>query len=104
VAKFSYLGTAETDQNYIREEMKSNLNQRTACCDSVQNLFSSPLLSRNLKKVVAAPMKRVPGALPLGYSGRVVKLTTHFHLMSRLKLRGAILPLPHHVFTEWCSI
>jgi hypothetical protein len=33
-----------------------------------------------------------------------VKLTTHLHLMQRLGMRGAILPLPQHIFTAWCLI
>jgi hypothetical protein len=38
-----------TDQNYIREEIKSRLKLGNACCHSVQNVLSSRLLSKNLK-------------------------------------------------------
>jgi hypothetical protein len=34
-----------------------------------------------------------------GGSGRGVKLTTHFQLVSRLRMRSAIPPLPQYVFT-----
>jgi hypothetical protein len=45
VAKFKYLGTALTKQNYIHDEIKSRLNSRNACCHhSVQNLLSSRLI------------------------------------------------------------
>jgi hypothetical protein len=49
VAKFKYLGTTQTDQNYKHEEINSRLNFRNACYYSVQSLLSSHLLSRNLK-------------------------------------------------------
>jgi hypothetical protein len=49
VAKFKYLGTELTDQNYMHEEIKSRLNLGNACYHSVQSLLSSRLLSRKLK-------------------------------------------------------
>jgi hypothetical protein len=49
VAKFIYLGTTLTDQNYMQEEINSRLNSGNACYHSVQSLLSSCLLSRNLK-------------------------------------------------------
>jgi hypothetical protein len=35
------------------------------------------------------------GLFPGGLRGRNVKLTAHFHLVPRLRMRGAILPLPN---------
>jgi hypothetical protein len=49
VAKFRYLGTTPTDQNYMHEEIKSRLNSGDACYRLVQSLLSSRLLSRNVK-------------------------------------------------------
>jgi hypothetical protein len=49
LAKFKYLGTTLTDQNYIREEIKVRLNLGNDCYHSVQSLLSSRLLSRNVK-------------------------------------------------------
>jgi len=49
VEDFKYLGTTSTNQNSIPEEIKSRLKSGNACYHSVQNLFSSRLLSRSLK-------------------------------------------------------
>jgi hypothetical protein len=49
VTKFKYLGTTLTNQNDIRDEIKSRLNSGNACYYSVQNLLSSRLISKNLK-------------------------------------------------------
>jgi hypothetical protein len=50
------------------------------------------------------PIQWEPGALSLGYSGWGVKLTTHFHLVPRSRMRGAIPALPQYVFMVWCSV
>jgi len=49
VGDFKYMGTTLTNQNYIKEEIKSRLKSANACYHSVQNLLSSGLLSKNLK-------------------------------------------------------
>jgi len=49
VEEFKYLGTTLTNQNSIAEEIKSRLSSGNACYNSVQNLLSSSLLSKNLK-------------------------------------------------------
>ena len=47
--EFKYLGTTLTNRNSIPEEIKSRLRSGNACYDSVQNLLSFRLLSKNLK-------------------------------------------------------
>jgi hypothetical protein len=47
--KYLYLGTTLTNQNSIYEEIKSRLKSGNACYHSVQNLFSSSLLSKSVK-------------------------------------------------------
>jgi hypothetical protein len=46
--EFKCFGTTITNQNCIQEEIKSRLKSGNACYNSVQNLFSSSLLSKNL--------------------------------------------------------
>ena len=48
VEEFKYLGTTLRNQNSIAEEIKSRLKSGNACYHSVQNLWSSGLLSQNL--------------------------------------------------------
>ena len=43
-----YLGTTLTNQNCIKEEIKSRLNSGTACCHLVQNVGSYSLLPYNI--------------------------------------------------------
>jgi hypothetical protein len=52
VAQFGYLGTTITNKTPIQEEIKRRLNSSNACYHSVQNLFSSRLLSRNIKIII----------------------------------------------------
>ena len=49
VEPFKYSGTTLKYQNSIQEESKSRLKSRNVCYNSVQNLFPSHLLSKNLK-------------------------------------------------------
>ena len=44
-----YLGTTTTNQNSIREEIKSRFKSGSACYYSVQNILSSGFLSKNFK-------------------------------------------------------
>jgi hypothetical protein len=49
VAQFRYFGMTVRNQNLIYVEWKSRLNSGNSCYHSVQNLFSSCLLSENVK-------------------------------------------------------
>jgi hypothetical protein len=52
VEQFKYLGTTLTDQNFIREVIKSRLKSGNACYHTVQHLLSSSLVSKNVKFVL----------------------------------------------------
>jgi hypothetical protein len=60
VIQFRYLGTTITSQNLIQEEIKRRLNSGYACYHSVQNIFSSRVLSENIKfriyKIIISPV------------------------------------------------
>ena len=49
VQEFKYLGIALTYKNSFQEDIKSRPKSGNACCLSVQNLWFSSLLSKNLK-------------------------------------------------------
>ena len=49
VEEFKYLGITLTNQNSIPDEIKSRLRSGNACYHSIQILFSSRFLSKNLK-------------------------------------------------------
>jgi hypothetical protein len=49
MSQFKYLGMTVTDQNFIQEEIKRRPVSGNACYHSVQNLFSSRLLLKNVK-------------------------------------------------------
>jgi len=46
---FKYLGTTPTNQNWVPKEIKSNLKVDNAYLHSVQNIYSTCLLSKTVK-------------------------------------------------------
>ena len=49
MGEYKYLGTTLTNQNSSKEEIKIRFKLGNVCYDSLQNLLSSSLLSKNLK-------------------------------------------------------
>jgi hypothetical protein len=55
VDKFKYLGTTQTDQNYMHEGSKGRISSGNACYRSVQRHSSSRLLSGNVTVKIYKP-------------------------------------------------
>jgi hypothetical protein len=76
VEEFKYLRTNLTNQNSIREEIKSRLKSGNACYHLVQNLLCSSLLPKNLKikihRNIILPVVCTGVKLGRGHSGRNV--------------------------------
>jgi hypothetical protein len=72
VEQFRYSEKTQRNQNSIYEEIKSSLNSGNAYCHSVQNLWSSSLLSRNIKiyRTVILPVFCMGVKLLPSYWGR----------------------------------
>jgi hypothetical protein len=100
VAKYKYLETKLTDQNCIREEVKSRLNSGNACYHSVQSLLSSRLLSRNIKVKMCKTI-----ILPVLYGCETWTLTLREELRLRVFenriLRRIFGPKRDEVTGEW---
>jgi hypothetical protein len=67
-------------------------------------IFSSPPRPDRLWGPPSLSTNGYHGLLLWGQSGQGMKLTTHLHLVSRLRIRGATLPLPQYAFMAWCSV
>ena len=52
VILFGYFERTPTDQNFVKQEIKSRLNSGNACCHVEQNILSSSLLFKN-RKIIA---------------------------------------------------
>jgi len=46
----------------------------------------------------------IRGSFHVGESGLGVKLTTHLHLVPKLRMRGGLCPLLQYVYMVWCLI
>jgi hypothetical protein len=57
------------------------------------SLFSD-LWLRSFSNYKVFNLPKITGLTPWWLSGRVIKLTTHLHLVLRLRMSGAILPIP----------
>jgi hypothetical protein len=66
--------------------------------------FSSPPRSEWLWDPPNLLSKGYQGLCPWGYSGRVVKLTTHLHLVPRSKNEWSYTSTPQYAFMAWCLV
>jgi hypothetical protein len=81
VAKFEYLGTTATNQNFIEEEIRSRLNSVNACYHAVHYVLSSGLLCNNVMiKLYKLPLWQ--------FSLRFWNLVSHIKGGNRLTVFG----------------
>jgi hypothetical protein len=98
------MGTTLTDQNCMKEEIKSRLNSGNACYNSVQSLLSSRLLSRNLKVKIHETI-----ILPVVLNGCEIWSVTlreehRLRVFGNRVLRGIFGPKRDEVRGEWSFI
>jgi hypothetical protein len=92
LSQFIYFGTTIRNQNLIQEEIKRRLNSGNACYHSVQNQFSSHLLSKNVKITIYRTI-----ILPMVlYGSEICSLT----LMEELRLRVFENGLEENIWTK----
>jgi len=104
VEAFKYLGKILTNQNSIQEEIKSGLKSWNACYHQVQNLFSSSLLSKNLK-IKIHRTKILPLVL-YGYEtwSLTLREERRLRLFENRVLRRIFRPKKVKVTREWRNI
>jgi len=94
------LGTTLTNQNYIKEEIKSRLKSGNACYHSVQNILSSSLLSKNIKIKIYKTI-----ILPVLYGCETWSLTLReerrLRVFEKRVLRRIFWPKSDEVTGEW---
>ena len=95
-----YLRTALTNQNSIREEIKSRLVSGNACYHSVQNILSSSLLSKNIKINIYRNI-----ILPVFYGceawSLILREERRLRLFEKRVLRGIFEPKRDEVTGDW---
>jgi hypothetical protein len=101
VEEFKYLVTISPSQNYIQEEIKSSLKSGNACYHSVQNLFSSTVLSKNLKIIIYRTI-----IMPVVLYGcetwsLTLKEEHRLRVFENRMLRGIFVPKRDRVRREW---
>jgi hypothetical protein len=100
VEQFKYLGATVTKQNSVREEIKSRLKSRTACCYLVQNILSSSLLPKNVKIKIYRTI-----ILPVLYGCETWSLTLRekrrLRVFENRVLRRIFGPMRDEVTGEW---
>jgi hypothetical protein len=68
------------------------------------NFFLFSTASRTALEPTQSSIQWVPRAFSFGVRGRGVKLTTHLHLLPRLKNVWIYASTPQYAFMEWCLV
>jgi hypothetical protein len=100
VNQFQYLETTLTNQCSLEEEIKRRLKSGNVCFHSVQNLFSSSSLRRNIKFKVYRIIK-----LPVVcYGCETLSLTLRLRVFENWLLRRIFGPKRDIVTDEWRQV
>jgi hypothetical protein len=68
----------------------------------LQEVFIFSKISRFVLRPVQSPAQCIKAALSSELNSKVVRLTTYYHEVSRVRMRGVLPPLPHLV--SWSEL
>jgi hypothetical protein len=95
------LGTTLTNLNSIQEEIKSRFKSGNACYDSVQNLYSSSLLSQNVKIKIYRTIILAVVVYECVFWSLRLREKHRLRVFENRVLRGIFGPKVHMVTGEW---
>jgi hypothetical protein len=91
--------------NFTVEQRQPDISYEFSILRKMMGFFLFATGSRPGLVSTQHPMQCVGGGVfPRGLIDPGVELTTHLHLVPRLRIRGAIPPFSQYVFMAWCLV